>query len=246
MSQSAAKEFGAVALFGETYDEEVRVIQIGGPWSRELCGGTHVSRSSQIGLLSLGTETSVGSGSRRLEAFVGIEAFRALTVERALVSRLAELAKVPSGNLEEKLAATFDELKTLQRKLAQIEESALLSRIPQWLSTANSVGAHQVVVAELGVQGSAEPLRNVAGQLRSELGSSAVVIVTAVIGDKPSILVATGEAARSAGAKAGELVRLASSILGGGGGGKDDMAQGGGVDASKLPDAVEAIKKAIS
>jgi alanyl-tRNA synthetase len=246
MSQSAAKDFGAVALFGETYDEEVRVIQIGGPWSRELCGGTHVSRSSQIGLLSLGTETSVGSGSRRLEAFVGIEAFRALTVERALVARLAELAKVPAGNLEDKLAATFEELKTVQRKLAQIEEAALLGKVPQWLSTVKSVGANRVVVAELGVQASAEPLRNVAGQLRAELGASAVVIVTAIVSDKPAILVATGEAARAAGAKAGELVRLASSILGGGGGGKDDMAQGGGVDTSKLADAVSAVEKALS
>ncbi len=246
MAQSAAKDFGAVALFGETYDEEVRVIQIGGPWSRELCGGTHVSRSSQIGLLSLGAETSVGSGSRRLEAFVGIEAFRALTVERALVSRLAELAKVPASNLEDKLAATFEELKAVQRKLAQIEEAALLGKVPQWLATAKSVGPHRVVVAELGVQASAEPLRNVAGQLRAELGASAVVIVTAVVSDKPAILVATGEAARTAGAKAGELVRLASSILGGGGGGKDDMAQGGGVDASKLADAVSAVEKALS
>ena len=246
MSQSAAKDFGAVALFGETYDEEVRVIQIGGPWSRELCGGTHVSRSSQIGLLSLGTETSVGSGSRRLEAFVGIEAFRALSVERALVARLADLAKVPAVNLEEKLAATFEELKAVQRKLAQIEEAALLSNLPHWLSTAKSIGAHRVVVAELGAQASADLLRNVAGQLRSELGASAVVIVTAIVGGKPSILVATGDAARVAGAKAGELVRLASAILGGGGGGKDDMAQGGGVDPARLADAVEAIEKALS
>jgi alanyl-tRNA synthetase len=148
--------------------------------------------------------------------------------------------------LEEKLAATFDELKTLQRKLAQIEEAALLGKVPHWLSTATSFGAFRVVVAELGVQESAEPLRNVAGQLRAELGAAAVVIVTAVVGDKPAILIATGEGARTAGAKAGELVRQASSILGGGGGGKDDMAQGGGVDASKLPDAVEAIKKALS
>ena len=246
MSQNAAKDFGAVALFGETYDEQVRVIQIGGPWSRELCGGTHVSRSSQIGLLSLGAESSVGSGSRRIEAFVGIEAFRALSLERALVQRLSEIAKIPAGGLEEKLQQTFDELKAVQKRLAQIEQQALQTRIPAWVAAAKNVSGRKVALADLGTVDSAEPLRTIATQLRAELGVNSVSIVHAIVSEKPALIVAVGSEAISAGVKAGELVRLASGILGGGGGGKDDMAQGGGANLSALPQALEAIEKAIS
>ncbi|MFM2384662.1 MAG: hypothetical protein RL166_536, partial [Actinomycetota bacterium] len=246
MTQAEAKDFGAVALFGETYDEQVRVIQIGGPWSRELCGGTHVSRSSQIGLLSLGAETSVGSGSRRIEAFVGIEAFRALTLERALVARLTDLAKVPTALLEEKLNQTFEELRNVQKKLGLIEQQALQGRIPAWVAASKTIAGHRVALAELGVLDSAEALRTIGSGLRAELGSNGVAIVTAIISEKPAVLVAVGADAISGGVKAGELVKLASGILGGGGGGKDDMAQGGGTDATKLSVAIEAIEKALA
>jgi alanyl-tRNA synthetase len=245
MSQTEAKDFGAVALFGETYDELVRVVQVGGPWSRELCGGTHVSRSSQIGLLALGAESSVGSGSRRIEAFVGIEAFRSLALERALVSRLADLAKVPVGSLEDKLIATFDELRSVQKRLASFEQQAQANKVPQWLASAKTIGSNRVVFAEVGELDSAEPLRGIATQLRQELGTESVVFVSAVIADKPAILVACGEGARARGVKAGALVKLASSILGGGGGGKDDLAQGGGTDVSALPAAISAIEKEL-
>jgi alanyl-tRNA synthetase len=246
MTQAEAKEFGAVALFGETYDEQVRVIQIGGPWSRELCGGTHVSRSSQIGLLSLGAETSVGSGSRRIEAFVGIEAFRALTLERALVARLTDLAKVPVAALEDKLVQTFEELRTVQKRLALIEQQALQSRIPAWVAAAKLLGGRKVVFADLGDLDSADALRTIGAGLRTELGGNGVAVVSSLISGKPAVLVAVGAEAVTNGVKAGSLVKLASSILGGGGGGKDDMAQGGGTDVTKLPVAIEAIEKALA
>ncbi|MEY4349660.1 MAG: hypothetical protein RL719_957, partial [Actinomycetota bacterium] len=126
MSVAEAKNWGAVALFGETYDESVRVIQIGGPWSRELCGGTHVSRSSQVGLVSLIGESSVGSGSRRVEALVGIEAFRALATERALVARLTDAFKVPREQLEQRIYESVEELKAAQKKLAGMQTAMLL------------------------------------------------------------------------------------------------------------------------
>ncbi|MEY4451084.1 MAG: hypothetical protein RLZZ380_205 [Actinomycetota bacterium] len=245
MSQGDAKDFGAVALFGETYDELVRVIQIGGPWSRELCGGTHVSRSSQIGLLALGAESSVGSGSRRIEAFVGIEAFRSLALERALVSRLSDLAKVPSSSLEEKLQSTFEELRSVQKRLAAFEQQAVASNIPTWLASAKSVGENKIVVADLGSQESVESLRTIASQLRVELGEDSVVIAHSVVAEKPAVLIATGAGARARGVKAGVLVKLASGILGGGGGGKDDMAQGGGTNASAMAQAIAAIEKEL-
>jgi alanyl-tRNA synthetase len=247
MEIADAREWGAVALFGETYDEQVRVVQIGGPWSRELCGGTHVSRSSQIGLVSLIGESSVGSGSRRLEALVGIEAFRSLATERALVARLTETLKTPKENLEEKLAATIDELKIAQRKLAALQASQLAERIPAMVAGAEKIQGVDFIAANLGQLESVEDLRTLAVKVRDVAGDSAAVIALfAIIAEKPMLVIATNEAARSAGKKAGALVRVASQVLGGGGGGKDDMAQGGGSDSSQIADAITAVRGALS
>jgi alanyl-tRNA synthetase len=246
MTLPAAKEWGAVALFGETYDEEVRVIQVGGAWSRELCGGTHVSRSSQVGLISISGESSVGSGSRRIEALVGQDAFRFLATERALVARLSEALKSPREQLEARLEATIEELRVAKTKLASLFAAEMRGRIPQWLAASKVIGQVKLVSAVLGSLENADEIRSLAGDVLSQSGSDSVVVVTAVVSGKPVILVAVGESARSGGAKAGALVKLASEILGGGGGGKDDMAQGGGVNPEKLPEAIAAIEKAIA
>jgi alanyl-tRNA synthetase len=247
MTLPEAKDWGAVALFGETYDEQVRVVEIGGPWSRELCGGTHVSHSSQIGMLSLIGESSVGSGARRLEALVGIDAFRAFATERALVSRLGEILKSPKELLEERLSATIDELKSAQKKLASLQAAELANRIPQLIDGAQTLGSCKFVSAQLGTLGSVDDLRTLAVQIRDKvIAQNAVIALYGVIDDKPMVLIATTEAARAAGQKAGALVKVASQILGGGGGGKDDMAQGGGSDVSKLDAANQAIVEAIS
>jgi alanyl-tRNA synthetase len=246
MSLPEAREWGAVALFGETYDESVRVIEIGGPWSRELCGGTHVSHSSQVGLVSIIGESSVGSGSRRLEALVGIEAFRSLATERALVARLGEALKSPKAEIEDRLTATIDELKTAQRRLAQMQAAQLATRIPQLISGAQTIGSTKFVEANLGELASVDDLRSLATQIREQLsGDSAVVALLGVVAEKPMVLIATTDAARGAGHKAGALVRIASQILGGGGGGKDDLAQGGGSDVSKIGEAISAIRGAL-
>jgi alanyl-tRNA synthetase len=246
MSLPDAKEWGAVALFGETYDEEVRVIQVGGPWSRELCGGTHVSRSAQIGLVSLINESSVGSGSRRLEALVGIDAFRAFATERALVNRLYDLTKAPKGALEDRLTQTLDDLKQAQRKLAQYQAAELASKVPAMVAAATQAGVHKLVAENVGSVESVDDLRSLAVQVRDRFGDNAgVAAIFGVVADKPMIVVATSKAAQAAGAKAGALVRAASTILGGGGGGKDDIAQGGGADASKIAEAIAAVKAAL-
>jgi alanyl-tRNA synthetase len=246
MSLPEAREWGAVALFGETYDESVRVIQVGGPWSRELCGGTHVSRSSQVGLVSIIGESSVGSGSRRLEALVGIEAFRSLATERALVARLGEALKSPKAEIEERLTSTIEELKSAQRKLAQLQAAQLATRIPDLIASAISIGSTKYVEANLGELGSVDDLRSLATAIREKLSAeSAVVALLGVVAEKPMVLVATTDAARAAGHKAGNLVRTASQILGGGGGGKDDLAQGGGSDVAKITDAMAAVRGAL-
>ena len=247
MELSEAREWGAVALFGETYDEQVRVVQIGGPWSRELCGGTHVSRSAQIGLVSLIGEASVGSGSRRLEALVGIEAFRSLASERALVARLTDALKTPKENLEEKLASAIDELKAAQRKIASLQAGQLAEQIPALIESAEQISGTSFISADLGQLGSVDDLRTLATKIRDKVnGSSSVIALFGEVSDKPMLVVATTESARTAGHKAGALVRAASAVLGGGGGGKDDLAQGGGVDTSKISEALAAIRGALN
>lgn len=246
MPLKQAREWGAVALFGETYDEEVRVVQVGGPWSRELCGGTHVARSSQIGLVSISNESSVGSGSRRLEALVGIEAFRQFATERALVSRIGELLKSPSEALEERLTGILAELRESQRKLAALQSAELANQIPSLISAAENINGTQVISANVGSLSSVDDLRTLAVQTRDRVADAAAVV--ALIGEvagKPMIVVTVTKSAQSSGVKAGALVRVASAVLGGGGGGKDDIAQGGGQDSAMVSDALLALKGAI-
>lgn len=246
MSLPDAKHWGAVALFGEAYDELVRVVQIGGPWSRELCGGTHVSRSSQIGLVSLLGDSSVGSGSRRLEAMVGIEAFRSLAAERALVSRLADGLNVPREQLEEKVFTAVEDLKTAQKKLSSANSGRLLELVAPAIVSARMVKTYKIVEIHLGELDDAADLRTITLEARGRVANDSCLVITAgQSGGKPVLAVAATDSARATGAKAGELVRIASAVLGGGGGGKDDYAQGGGTDVSKLDEALQAIEKAL-
>jgi alanyl-tRNA synthetase len=247
MSVQEAKDFGAVALFGETYDESVRVIQIGGPWSRELCGGTHVSRSSQVGLVSLIGESSVGSGSRRLEAYVGFEAFQFLAAERALVAILTESLKVPREQLIEKVSSTVDELRQAQKKLAAQAMDQLMIRVPELISKAKSIGSTKLVIESIGQIDSAEQVREFAVALREKLEPEpGVVVISGESAGKVVLLIATTKQARAMGIGAGKLVKAASEILGGGGGGKDDIAQGGGPKTTELAKALAAVEKSIA
>jgi alanyl-tRNA synthetase len=246
MSLAEAKAWGAVALFGETYDDSVRVIEVGGPWSRELCGGTHVSRSSQIGLVSLIGEASVGSGSRRLEALVGMEAFRSFSSERALLGRVTESLKAPKAQLEERLNAAIEDLKLAQRKLAAQQVAQLMSRVPALLAEAELIGETKYVAIDLETVDSVDDLRALAIGLRDRAGEQSLVsAIFGTVGDKPMVVVATSKSAQSSGVKAGALVRLASAVLGGGGGGKDDIAQGGGTSVAAIPKAIEAIRSGL-
>ncbi len=243
MTLPEAKEWGAIALFGETYDESVRVVQVGGPWSRELCGGTHVSRSSQIGLVSISNESSVGSGARRIEAFVGIDALRNLTRERDLVKRLAASIKAPASELESKIADALEELRQANRKIAELEAAQALAKLPALLASAQDVAGLRVLSAKLENTNS-ESLRNLATAARDQLGGKAVVILGAEFDSRPTVMVACGQQAIEQGIKAGELAKAAAAELGGGGGGKADLAQGGGTDLSKL-DAAIAIASGL-
>lgn len=247
MSLPEAKTWGAVALFGETYDESVRVVEIGGPWSRELCGGTHVARSSQIGLVSITNESSVGSGSRRLEASVGFEALTSLNRDRLLLQQIAESLKVSPANATERLAMVLQELRETQRQLGLLQSTALYSRIPELVSTGKDLAKTFLVAATINEVPSVEALRDLAIRLREQLSNrSCVIALFSVIEDKPSVIVVANDLAQLAGIKAGELVKVASTILGGGGGGKADIAQGGGVHVQEIQAAINAIVESLS
>ncbi|GAA1988790.1 alanine--tRNA ligase [Microbacterium pumilum] len=242
-----AKSLGAMALFGEKYGETVRMVDIGGPWSRELCAGTHVSTSAEVGLISLVGESSVGASNRRVEALVGLDAFRSLAAERALVSQLTSTLKTPREQLPARIAELTASLKAAEKKIAAYETKALGDRLPALVEKASTVGAHRVVAESLGTAASTDDVRGLALQLRDRLGASAgVVALGAEVGGRPVVIVATNDAARGAGAKAGALAKVAATALGGGGGGRDDVAQGGGTDAAALPAALAAVKAALA
>lgn len=246
MSLPEAKAWGAVALFGETYDESVRVIQIGGPWSRELCGGTHVSRSSQIGLVSITNESSVGSGSRRIEANVGLEAIASFNKDRQLLHSIAEQLKTNPANSLDKVSQVLAELKDKQRALAQIEARQLLGQVPEIISKSRQVGSVKFIAESVAGVSSSEAIRDLSIAIRDRVQNDAAVIaLSAEVEGKAIFSVAVTSAAQSNGLKAGELVKLASTVAGGGGGGKADLAQGSGDDPSKIQDALFAIEKAI-
>jgi alanyl-tRNA synthetase len=239
MTLPEAKEWGAIALFGETYDQKVRVVQVGGPWSRELCGGTHVSRSSQIGLVSVIGEASVGSGSRRIEAMVGIEALSNLIAERDMIKRLSLELKSPAAELEQRVLDSIEELRAAHKKIAELEAAQALGRLPELLAKSTEISGKKVLA--LAVDGlSAEQLRQLAVKAREELGSSSVVLLGSASEGRVTIMVACGQAAIESGIKAGDLARVSSAVLGGGGGGKPDLAQGGGTEVSKLEEAISA------
>ncbi|MCM3780387.1 alanine--tRNA ligase [Microbacterium hydrocarbonoxydans] len=241
-----AKEAGAMALFGEKYGDVVRMVDIGGPWSRELCAGTHVSSSSEIGLVSLVGESSVGASNRRIEALVGQDAFRELAAERALVSQLTASLKAPRDQLLERVADLSSSLKAAEKRIAQFEAKERAGQVPAIADAASRVGAFRVAAQSLGDLASADDLRDIVLGVRDRLGSdAAVVALGGVVNGRPVVVVAANDAARAAGAKAGALAKRAAAVLGGGGGGRDDVAQGGGTDVAALGAALEAVSQEL-
>jgi len=246
MSLDEAKALGAMALFGEKYGDRVRVVEIGGPFSRELCAGTHVGTSSEIGLLSVTGEGSVGSGARRIEALVGSDAFSHLAAERAIVSELSSSLKTQPAELVGRVESLVGRLAAAEKRLAAFEQEQALRAGETLARGAERVGAVTAVVAVAeSVQGDA--LRTLALDVRARLGESdAVVVALFSTGERPGVVVATNQAARDAGLSAGDLVKTASQVLGGGGGGKPDVAQGGGTDVAKVPLAMAAVTSALA
>jgi alanyl-tRNA synthetase len=245
MTQDAAKKIGAMALFGEKYGDQVRVVSVG-DWARELCGGTHVARSGQLGVVKLLSESSIGAGVRRVEALVGVDAYRFLAREHILLNSLTNLIKGSRAEeLPEKISDLLIKMKEIEKELAAVRSAAAMSDLSSVAAKAQDVNGTTMIATQIGDGIGAEDLRKIALDLRARSADSVVVLVSVVEG-KPVLVAAVSDAARAKGIKAGALVKIGSTILGGGGGGKDDFAQGGGTSIADVAAALAAITKALS
>ena len=242
-----AMELGAMALFGEKYGDRVRVVDMG-DYSRELCGGTHVGRVGELGLVKLVSDSSVGSGVHRVEALVGMDAMRHVSKESLLVNQLAEQFKVPSEQLPGRIESVVERLRSAEKELQQLRTQQVLQSAGDLAGKAFEVAGVLVVAEQVpdGVDGGA--LRSLAGEVRGRLGSRpSVVALFSTDPDSGKVGFVTGvsEQARNLGLAAGKLVPAFAGQVGGRGGGKPDMAQGGGTDPSGVPAAVDALRKEV-
>ena len=244
MSQDAAKKLGAMALFGEKYGDQVRVVSVG-DWARELCGGTHVSRSGQLGVVKLLSESSIGAGVRRVEALVGVDAYKFLAREHILLNSLTEIIKgARVEELPERINTLVASMKDIEKELNSLRSSQAFAQVDAIAKTSTVIQGITTTVAVLSDGISGDDLRKIALELRNKSANSVVALIS-VNDSKPVLVVAVSDAARAQGVKAGALVKVGSTILGGGGGGKDDFAQGGGTDALKSADALAAISQSL-
>jgi alanyl-tRNA synthetase len=248
-SVDEARAMGALALFGEKYGSEVRVVEVG-EYSRELCGGTHVARSGQLGLVKLLGEASIGSGVRRIEALVGIDAFRFLAAESVLVSQLSEQLKARPEELPERIAGVVTRLRDAERELARLRSAELLSSSGEIAGQAEDIGGIMLAARRVPDGTDADSIRKLALDIRSRIPAErpAVVALIGVPADKPVVIIAVNEAGRGSGLSAGSLVGGAAKALGGGGGGKPDIAQGGGAPgtgADAMNAAFAAVRSAL-
>ncbi len=242
-----AKAMGAMALFGEQYPDQVRVVEIGGPFSLELCGGTHVRNSAQVGPVTILGESSVGSGVRRVEAYVGLDSFRHLAKERALMAGLAASLKVPSEEVPGRVATLVERLKAAEKELERVRLAAARANAADAAATAETVGSVRLVAQRTATGMTAADLRTLAGDIRGRLGPGpGVVVLVAEHDSAVPFVVAASQAAQDAGLRADELARIVATAVGGRGGGKADLAQGSGTDPAGIDAALAAVRTELA
>ena len=245
MTQDAARAMGATALFGEKYGDQVRVVSVG-DWAKELCGGTHVSRSGQLGLVKLLSESSIGAGVRRVEALVGHDAYKFLAREHVLLNSLTEIIKgVRAEELPQRISELVEKMKSMEKEMSAVNSAKAMAAAGELVKKNKSIGSASLIIEQLGNQISGEDMRAIALDLKSKV-KTAIVVLATVNDAKPLLVAAVSADAIKLGIKAGELIKMGSTILGGGGGGKDDFAQGGGLDAGAITKAFTEITKFIT
>jgi alanyl-tRNA synthetase len=243
-----AKAMGALALFGESYPDEVRVVEIGGPFSLELCGGTHVHNSAQIGPVTILGESSVGSGVRRVEAYVGLESFRHLAKERALMAGLASSLKVPSEEVPARVANLVERLKAAEKDLERSRLASARAAAVNAAAGAQRIGNVRLVAQRMSGGMTAADLRSLVGDIRGKLGSDPAVVALIAEGEGGSVpyAIAANPAAQDLGIRANDLVKQLAGAIDGRGGGKADLAQGSGKDSSGIDAALDAVRAEIA
>lgn len=237
-----AKAEGAMALFGEKYGDVVRMVDIGGPWSRELCAGTHVKRSSNIGVITVIGESSVSSTARRIEALVGSAAVADFSAEKAIMRRLTSLLKTPREDVPQRVQELVDQVKQLEKAASRASADQATSLVPSLISHAETRGRITAVIATVDSVDNADELRSIAQGVLAGLGTiPAVVAVGSAQDGRATLVVSANQAAVDAGAHAGDIVKKASTQMGGGGGGKPLLAQGGGPQGENLDTALKTL-----
>ncbi|MCA4730670.1 alanine--tRNA ligase [Mycobacterium avium] len=243
-----AKAMGAIALFGESYPEQVRVVEIGGPFSLELCGGTHVHNSAQIGPVTILGESSVGSGVRRVEAYVGLDSFRHLAKERALMAGLASSLKVPSEEVPARVANLVERLRAAEKELERMRLASARAAAGNAAAGAERIGNVRVVAQRMSGGMTAADLRSLVGDIRGKLGTDPAVVALIAEGESGSVpyAVAANPAAQDLGIRANDLVKQLAAPVDGRGGGKADLAQGSGKDPAGIDAALDAVRSEIA
>ena len=240
MPIAEAKAKGAIAMFGEKYGDEVRVIDFPGV-SMELCGGTHVSNTAEIGVFKIVSEGGVAAGIRRIEAVAGPAVLEYLNVRDKVVRELSDRFKVKPEELPERITNLQNELKTSQKQLDTLKQELALAKSDQLLAQAESVGEFKILVANMG-DVDPEALKTVAERLQQKLGESAIVLGSVPEADKVSLVAVFSKGVNSKGLQAGKFIGAIAKICGGGGGGRPNLAQAGGRDPSKLAEALDSAK----
>ncbi len=245
LSQAEAVASGAMALFGEKYGDVVRVVSVG-DWARELCGGTHTRRSAQLGVVKLLGESSIGAGTRRVEALVGSDAYRFLAREHVLVAQLSDALKARPEELPERVHDLVERLRAAEKEIERVRVAQLLAAGGDLAAAAEEVGEVAFVGHRADGAGASD-VRRLALDVRGRLpqGRPGVVVIIGSAAGKPAVVVAVNDEARSRGLSANALVKVASAALGGSGGGKDDVAQGGGASVTGADQALRDVRDAV-
>jgi alanyl-tRNA synthetase len=251
MTQAEAVKSGAMALFGEKYGDQVRVVSVG-DWARELCGGTHAGSSGKLGVIKLLGESSIGSGVRRVEALVGTDAYQFLAREHVLVAQLSEVLKARPEELPARVHDILEKLRSAEKELEKVRVAGLLARAGELAAAAEQVGGVALVATTAPGAGGGD-VRTLALDVRGRLaaGQPGVVVVIGTQLDsggngKVAVVAAVNDEARARGLSANELVRAVGPLVGGKGGGKDDVAQGGGTDASRIDEALALVRAEVA
>lgn len=247
MDIDGARKMGAMALFGEKYGSDVRVVSVG-DWAHELCGGTHAQRSGQIGVVSFLSEGSIGAGVRRVEAIVGVDAYRHLAREHLIVGRLAELVKVPADALPERIESMMTKLKESERELSKVRSATLAANVEGTLGLGQDFGPFRLWTFTAPEGTSPNDLRDLLvkarGNARPDMG--VIMVGAAVAEGRVALIVGINPHALSLGLSASTLLQAMLPSVEGRGGGKDDMAQGGGTRVEGIDESFEAVRALVA